>query len=111
MYKCEECERVFDEPEIEHTTYEYYYGVSDLFPDSHSMEIHKCPYCHEENSYFEISEKELERIELEEECQKIPGYKESDEDFGVLYEEFEDGRMTWDEVYEEVQKLCNQKKA
>lgn len=51
MYRCEECKAIMDEDDVikERTSAESYYGVSDLFPDSHSMTIWKCPHCGSES--------------------------------------------------------------
>lgn len=45
MYKCEHCNKVFDEPYEEKTTYESLYGVSSEFSDSTPLTISSCPYC------------------------------------------------------------------
>lgn len=45
MYRCDNCRATFEEPDEEHTTYESYYGVSSLFPNSTSMTLYVCPYC------------------------------------------------------------------
>jgi len=45
QYVCDNCEREFDEPYDVHTTYESYYGVSSLFPNSTPMTLAVCPYC------------------------------------------------------------------
>lgn len=45
QYACDNCRKEFDEPEEEHTTYEHYYGVSSLFPNSTPMTLNVCPYC------------------------------------------------------------------
>jgi DNA-directed RNA polymerase subunit RPC12/RpoP len=58
MYKCSNCDEVFDEPKTERTTYEHYYGVDDLFPNHHSLYLDVCPYCGDE---------EIEEFEEEEE--------------------------------------------
>lgn len=43
MFECSSCKRTFDEPAIEYTTYEKYYGV-DL--GSHTrLSLCVCPYC------------------------------------------------------------------
>lgn len=44
-YECGNCRCTFDEPYEEHTTYESYYGVSSMFPNSHSMTLYLCPNC------------------------------------------------------------------
>lgn len=45
MYYCEHCGQEFEEPKIEKTTYEDFYGVGDQFQDKHDMNLEKCPYC------------------------------------------------------------------
>lgn len=45
IYKCLNCGSIFDEPNTIFTTYESYYGVSDLFYNSTSMELDVCPCC------------------------------------------------------------------
>ena len=59
-YQCDNCRQTFDEPEEEHTTYEHYYGVSSLFPNSTPMTLYVCPYCgsddieEQEPTYYNI---------------------------------------------------------
>lgn len=45
MYQCNNCQRTFEEPEIENTTYENFYGVSNNFQNSTPMELEVCPIC------------------------------------------------------------------
>lgn len=59
MYKCNNCGYIFEETYRVMTTYEDYYGVSDLFPDSHMMILHLCPNCKDED--IEEYEKEEEK--------------------------------------------------
>lgn len=60
MYKCQDCGAVFDEPREENTTFEWYYGVADLFGGSHPVTIYHCPDCDSENigEYEEEDEEE-----------------------------------------------------
>ena len=44
-YKCNNCGRTFQEPDIQQTSYESYYGVSDLFPNSTPLSLSVCPCC------------------------------------------------------------------
>ncbi len=44
-YKCNNCGSTFQEPSIKQTTYESYYGVSDLFPNSTPFLLSVCPHC------------------------------------------------------------------
>lgn len=48
-YKCDNCRRQFDEPSEERTTYESYFGVGGLFPNSTPMTLYVCPYCGSED--------------------------------------------------------------
>lgn len=45
MYRCRECERVFDEPDYIERCAEDYYGVGSMFPDRHYEVFVECPYC------------------------------------------------------------------
>ena len=45
MYKCNNCNKTFEEPNELITTYESYYGVSCLFESSNKMVIKVCPIC------------------------------------------------------------------
>jgi len=45
MHYCTNCNKEFDEPRIEKTTYEDYFGVVNEFKNHHSMNLEKCPYC------------------------------------------------------------------
>lgn len=57
MYKCRNCGRVFPEPEELETTYEDYYGVSDLFAYKTRLTLTTCPYCQDED-IIEFDEEE-----------------------------------------------------
>jgi predicted Zn-ribbon and HTH transcriptional regulator len=48
---CNACGEVFDKDDVNKitTTYESYYGVSDLFPNSTRMTYSVCPYCGSED--------------------------------------------------------------
>lgn len=48
-HKCNNCGNTFDEPSEVKTTYESYYGVSDLFPNSTPLILKVCPYCGDED--------------------------------------------------------------
>ena len=66
MYYCENCGKVFEQPIIEHTTYESYYGVSSDFNSYNSLDIKHCPYCDsDELSPYEYEEEEEEEEENE----------------------------------------------
>ncbi len=49
MYKCNNCSARFEEPSRKTITYEDYYGVSDLFQDSHRMDLLICPECKDDD--------------------------------------------------------------
>lgn len=44
-FVCSNCGRSFEMPDVVNTSYESLYGVSSLFPNSHSVELSVCPYC------------------------------------------------------------------
>lgn len=48
-YICNECGENFDEPEVEPTTYEDYYGVGSDFIGKNYLEVEICPYCGSED--------------------------------------------------------------
>lgn len=87
MYKCNNCGSIIREPKRIVTTFEEYYGVSNLFPDSHRLELLVCPNC-EENDLEELtqcyeceewfSEDELEDINGKLICRKCSGSIEND---------------------------------
>lgn len=62
MYKCFNCNNIFDEPDFYRTTCEDYYGVGSMFNDRHSMKVEVCPYCRGEyyDEYYECEEEEEE---------------------------------------------------
>ena len=66
MYRCNKCQFEFEEPEIENTTYESYYGVANQFSNSTPLTLYKCPNCDEENSYSYFDENEEFEDEEEE---------------------------------------------
>lgn len=45
MYKCKECDEIFEEPEYETLCMEDYCGVSSMFPDRHYKTVATCPRC------------------------------------------------------------------
>lgn len=45
MYKCTNCNCRFEEPKSIRTSYESYYGVSDLFDSYNYMDLLVCPEC------------------------------------------------------------------
>ena len=61
---CNECGHIFSEEEAKEvtTTYEAYYGVSDLFSNSTPMTYLICPQCHGDRleKYEEEFEEEFE---------------------------------------------------
>lgn len=50
-FKCDNCNKKFheDEASVVHTSYESFYGVSDLFPYSTPLSYYACPYCGDES--------------------------------------------------------------
>ena len=56
MWYCNNCKSEFSSPIRKETTFEDYYGVSHLFPDSHSIEILICPECKEDGYLEEMRE-------------------------------------------------------
>lgn len=60
MWKCGNCGRTFEEPEIELTSWEEYNGVSSLFSNSNPLELEVCPYCGDDGYLEEIDEEDLE---------------------------------------------------
>lgn len=56
MWYCNNCKNEFEEPERKEITFEEYYGVDHLFPDSHKMTILVCPRCEEEGELEEMRE-------------------------------------------------------
>lgn len=59
MYKCKKCKMQFEKPVKYKTTYESYYGVSDLFMSYTPYEYDVCPYC-EYEEFYEIGDEEDE---------------------------------------------------
>lgn len=55
MWVCDNCGAMFDEPELEHDTYENYCGVGGMFSNSHDLLLEVCPSCGSEDiaSYCE----------------------------------------------------------
>ena len=45
MYYCNDCKSEFEELKMEKTTFEDFYGVSNLFPTSHECTLKSCPHC------------------------------------------------------------------
>ena len=45
MFKCSDCERVFDNPKEIHTIYEALYGVSGEFGSRTPCTYEVCPHC------------------------------------------------------------------
>lgn len=61
MYKCNVCNKIFDEPISESA--ESFYGVSEVFSYSCGERVYMCPYCKETHfeEYREEEEEEDER--------------------------------------------------
>ena len=49
MYYCNNCKEEFEEPNRKNITFEEYYGVDHLFPNSNRMDILVCPNCDDED--------------------------------------------------------------
>ena len=64
MYKCNECNGVFEEPKK--VSAESFFGVNSEFEYNYGNIVYICPYC-EENNIIEITEEELNEEELNEE--------------------------------------------
>lgn len=63
-YVCNDCKKRFDEPDIEVTTYEDYYGVGSEFMGKNRLEVECCPYCWSED-IDEVDDEEDEDEENE----------------------------------------------
>lgn len=98
MYKCSECGRFFDEPNEVRTSYESYYGVSNLFPNSTPFVYGTCPHCNSE-SYEECHENAYYVEELLKDIKKLDGYNE-DYDFTDEVSDFECGRLEYEDALE-----------
>lgn len=50
-FKCDNCSKIFHEDDAStvRTSYESYYGVSHLFPNSTPLSYYVCPYCGDES--------------------------------------------------------------
>lgn len=48
-YICNNCRHRFDEPEYEETSYESYYSVSSMFPNTNALTLELCPNCGSED--------------------------------------------------------------
>lgn len=68
MYKCNNCGKIFEEPEIIKTTYEHYYGVSNLLESRTDLSYEACPYCTDE-SFDEVHDYNVRVLKI---------YKEND---------------------------------
>lgn len=69
-YICNECGENFDEPEIESTTYEDYYGVGSDFIGKNYLEVEICPYCGSED-IDEVDDEEEEDEDEDEENEDL----------------------------------------
>lgn len=45
MYRCVDCDCIFEEPIIQKFSYEEFYGVASMFDTSTPLEIKVCPNC------------------------------------------------------------------
>lgn len=48
MYRCKNCGCRFDEPKELNSTWEAYYGISDMFDYSTPRTIYVCPECNDD---------------------------------------------------------------
>lgn len=69
MYKCNNCNEVFEEPLK--VSAELFYGVADEFDYSYSEKVEICPYC--KNNDFKLVREEFEEesINYQEEDKKV----------------------------------------
>lgn len=59
MYKCSNCQEVFDEPYETEICLEYYYGVGSQFGNRNYSTMAVCPYCeHDDFSEYDEGEEE-----------------------------------------------------
>lgn len=58
MYRCVDCDCIFEEPIVQRMSYEDFYGVSSMFDTSTPMELNVCPNCSSEyiEENFELKE-------------------------------------------------------
>lgn len=61
MYRCSECERLFEEPEYHEVCWEAEYGVASMFQSLNYGTVAECPYCgHPIDTYMdEVDEDEM----------------------------------------------------
>lgn len=45
MYRCGDCDCIFEEPIVQKMSFEDFYGVSSMFDTSTPMELNVCPNC------------------------------------------------------------------
>ena len=53
MWYCNNCKSEFKEPKRIITTYETFFGVSSMFPDSNRLELLVCPNCDDDATDIE----------------------------------------------------------
>ena len=65
MYKCPECDEIFEEPEFTETYWEDYNGVSSWFDSRHTVTFASCPKCGEaiDIEYDTYNEEESDEFE------------------------------------------------
>lgn len=49
MYKCNNCDERFEEPERKNIIWEHYLGISNLFPSRTRMDVYICPNCNDDD--------------------------------------------------------------
>lgn len=63
MYRCESCQKMFEDPDSETFCYEDYYGVSSMFQNRYYGTYAVCPECGSE---------EIEEVGCDEYCDDCP---------------------------------------
>lgn len=81
MYRCLDCEHIFEQPKIKKTSFEAEYGIACMFDNCTPLEIKLCPHC---------QSPEMESVE---ECSRCGRYSNNltkglcDECYGEMYED------------------------
>ena len=61
MYRCTDCDCIFEEPIVQKFSYEEFYGVASMFDTSTPLEIKVCPNCNSMKiRYFGTGTQKLE---------------------------------------------------
>lgn len=112
MYKCSYCGHIFEDPNVEQTTYESYYGCP--FPASTPLTLYKCPECGEEvGEDDEVDENAIYTEDLRREIKSLPAF----EDYYDIYDmsnieeiinDFEHGDCDYADALDECEKLIQE---